>query len=335
MSKRVLVTGATGFLGSHLCPALTRRGDEVYTLFRTMHRQTLFRAEQTAILGDAQDQSFVQRVLSEYEIDAVVHLAAQAQVSVGMGSPETVIRENINGTLSVLEAARLVGTKRVVIASTDKVYGELPDNENGYREWMPLNERTPYGVSKACGDMLAQTYERAFGMSVAITRCGNLYGPGHMNFSTLIPGTIRRVHRGESPTVRGRATRDFLYIKDAVDAYLTLIDSFDHGAFNFSGGEPRNILEIVEFIIALMSPYYPDPGIQKLDQTGAGEIKSQALNCRLAKDVLGWTPKIPLAEGLKETVAWYMNYLKTGQSLLDSCLSAMKTGFSALPSVRP
>lgn len=323
MGKRVLVTGATGFLGSHLCPALTRRGDEVFALFRTMHRQTLFRSNQTVILGDAKDQSLIQRVLSEYEIDAVIHLAAQTQVSVGRENPASVIQENIMGTLSVLEAARLQKTDRVILASTDKVYGTV---SGSYVESMPLNERTPYGASKACADILAQTYINTYGMSLGITRCGNLFGPGHMNWSTIIPGTIKSYLMGSWPTLRfaGMAVRDFLYVDDAVDGYLKLLDSRETGAFNFSGGRPITIKNVV-MLIADILRVAPK---MTLDKTGIGEIQSQTLDCTRAKEVLKWKPSETFITNLEETVKWYINHLRTESALSASCSSGTKTGFS-------
>ncbi len=315
MGKRILITGAAGFLGTHLTNALSERGDDVFALYRAVRPHPLQFSQPeklTQLMGDAQNLDLVKRILAEYTIDAVVHLAAQTQVSVGLSNPGSVIMENINSTIAVLEAARLVGTKRVIIAATDKVYGELDENAlTGYREWMPLKERTPYGVSKACADMIAETYQRSFGMSIAVTRCGNLYGPGHLNWSTLIPGTIRRIFNKEEPVVRfgGKATRDFLYVSDAVAAYMNLIDRHEKGAYNFSGGEPLPIIDIVGKIAQIMAP----DGFTrvKIEGDSVGEIKSQSLNCSLAKDLLEWAPKVSIEQGLKETVAWYTNYLKT------------------------
>lgn len=304
--KRILVTGAAGFLGRHLCAALANRGDEVMALSRK-HDDFYLTQPGCLVIGDAQDQGLVERLLSEYEIDAVVHLAAQTQVSVGRANPECVIRENVTSTLAVLEAARLQKTKRVVIASTDKVYGET---RSAYTEDTPLNERTPYGASKACADIIAQTYRFSFGMSIAVTRCGNLYGPGHLNWSTLIPGTIRKFHRGERPVLRygGLATRDFLYVADAVQAYLALIDQDAGGPFNFSGERPRTILSVAYAIANAMGKRREDIDIEP---GGVGEIVQQSLRCDRARSVLGWKPETQFENGLERTVAWYQDHLAT------------------------
>ena len=307
--KRVLITGAAGFLGTHLVNALTRCWD-VYVMYRTVRPHPLEFHDHhliTQLMGDVQDMNFVRRVLAEYEIDCVIHLAAQTQVSVGLANPESVIRENVNGAISVLEAARLQKTKRIIMASTDKVYGTKLGE---YHEDSPLNERTPYGVSKACLDVIAQTYLETFGMSIAITRCGNLYGPGHLNWSTLIPGTIRRMLRDEPTTLRfnGQATRDFLFYMDAAIAYLTLMESKETGAFNFSGGSPITIAQVAAKIALLLDK---STSLIKLDPTGTGEICNQALNCDRAQTLLGWTPRTKFDDGLKETVAWYQTHLTT------------------------
>jgi len=283
---------------------------DVYVLYRTVSVHPLGFHDPhliTQLMGDVQDLNFMRRVLAEYEIDCVVHLAAQTQVSVGLANPESVIRENINGALAVLEAARLQKTSRIIMASTDKVYGT---KVGSYFEDSPLNERTPYGVSKACLDMIAQTYIETYGMSIAITRCGNLYGPGHMNWSTLIPGTIRRMINNQKTVLRfgGRATRDFLNYLDACTAYLTLIESRATGAFNFSGGRPITISEVAAKIANLLDK---PASLIEVQEGGQGEICNQALNCDRSTNVLSWSPRIEFEAGLEETVRWYQDYLTT------------------------
>lgn len=323
--KRVLVTGGHGFLGGHLTRAMVGRGDAVVVLGRDRTRGGPFwvLSPEALVWGDVQDLALLRRVIAEYGIDTVVHLAAQTQVSVGQANPEGVIRENINGAISVLEACRLQRVNRIVVASTDKVYGE---STGAYVESTPMLERTPYGMSKACVDMIAQTYLESYDMPVAITRCGNLYGPGHMNWSTLIPGTIRRLYIGERPVVRfgGEATRDFLHVDDAVRAYMRLIDSSQLGAFNFSGGTPMKILDVVMLLCAAMSK----PANVDIREGAVGEIKHQELDCRRARDLIHWRPEVPLPKGLKETAEWYQRYLSstTGSTSSPSCSAATKTG---------
>lgn len=308
--KRVLITGAAGFLGTHLVNSLTKIW-EVFALYRTVRPHPLMFHDThliTQLMGDVQDQQFIERILAEYEIDCVIHLAAQTQVSVGLSNPASVIGENVKGAISILEAARRQGTKRIIMASTDKVYGT---KIGAYTEESGLNERTPYGVSKACLDMIAQTYIETFGMSVAITRCGNLYGPGHLNWSTLIPGTIRRMIRGEKTTLRfgGKATRDFLYYLDACSAYLTLMESRETGPFNFSGGNPITIAQVAAKIANLLEK---PASLIEVVEGAVGEICYQALDCERAKSVLDWKPHVAFDEGLKETVRWYVDHLTTG-----------------------
>ena len=301
---RVLVTGARGFLGQHLTRALLDRGDEVVGLWLDstpeIHRLL------AGVQGDVCDQRLMERVLSEYEIDTVYHLAARAQVSAGAADPGGAIATNVLGTLSVLEAARRMKTRRVVVASTDKVYGEQPGS---YTEDTPLAERNPYGASKACADIVAQTYINAYHMSIGITRCGNLYGPGHRNYSTLIPGTIRKFLRGERPVVRfgGKATRDFLFVEDAVRAYLALGDSTVPGPFNFSGEQPREILDVVQRIAKLLDK---NAAHYDIEEGGTGEICKQSLDCSKAERVLGWEPTVDFDAGLFLTVKWYKENLR-------------------------
>jgi CDP-glucose 4,6-dehydratase len=326
---KVLVTGAAGFLGTHLTNALTARGDEVFALYRTLrpHPLRFDHVERiTQLLGDVQDPVFVRRIVAQYGVEAIVHLAAQTQVSVGVEAPDMMFRENVAGALSVLEAARQQKVcPRVIIASTDKVYGSesIP-----YTEDTRLAERTPYGASKVCVDVIAQTYEKTYKMPVAITRCGNLYGPGHMNFSTLIPGTIRRFFRGEKAVVKfgGNATRDFLYVHNAVDAYLMLLDKPDHyGPFNFSGGKEFKIIDVVQGIATLMGK---GPADIEVTPGNPHEIVCQRLSCERAQNWLNWHPMTSFQDGLRRTVEWYKRYLtsETGSTSSGSCSPETRSG---------
>jgi CDP-glucose 4,6-dehydratase len=304
----VFVTGSDGFLGKHLCKYLIAAGHTVVGLQRDWSLAAAVPGEwpqvHHMVHGDVYDKSVVERAMAEYAVDAVIHLAAQAQVSSASAEPSGAFRTNVFGTFTVLESARLQKIKRVIVASTDKVYGE---SSQKYSEDTPLLERNPYGASKVCADVLAQTYQKHYGMSVAITRCGNLYGPGHYNWSTLIPGTLKRFVRGEKPVLRfgGKAVRDFLYVEDAVRAYARLLE-LDHvvGPFNFSGGEPTTIISIVTTLARLWGA----PEEFEVKEDGVGEIVSQALDCSRASRDLEWSAFVPLHIGLEKTVAWYKNH---------------------------
>lgn len=309
--SRILITGASGFLGRHLSAALIRRGDFVVVLIRdgVVGPVLPIDHECTSNFPVSVFGGFdcVERAIAEYEVSTVVHLAAQVQVSVAVADPTGTFKANIEGTSKVLEACRRQNVKRVIIASSDKAYGDGP---TPYGETQPLRPGGIYATSKACADMLAQAYMQEFGMSIAITRCGNLFGPGHLNWSTLIPGTIRSLLRNEVPVLRsnGQARRDYLYVEDAVDGYLKLADSMAVGAFNFGcGGRGTSVLEVVQEIANVMGSKVV-PIIA--DNSNAVEIDEQVLDYSRAAKELGWEPKHTLAQGLVKTVAWYREYLK-------------------------
>jgi CDP-glucose 4,6-dehydratase len=250
--------------------------------------------------------------LSEYEVDTVFHLAAQTIVPIANRSPLSTFETNIKGTWTVLEAARCSSKiTRVLVASSDKAYGvheELP-----YTEEAPLLGCYPYDVSKACAELIARTYAVTYDLPVAVTRCANLYGGGDLNWSRIFPGTIRSVIRGERPIVRsdGTMVRDYLYVQDAVNAYLMLAERLDEPevsgeAFNFGMDNPKSVLEIVQTIIAVSDC----PGIEPVVLGEApNEIQAQYLDSSKARRVLDWTPQHSLEEGLRETIQWYREFL--------------------------
>jgi CDP-glucose 4,6-dehydratase len=299
--KTVFVTGASGFLGGHLTRALSVSA-RVVGLVRDDVRSGLPEplGPPIAVYGDISDREFLERVLAEYEVDTVFHLAAQTQVSVGVAEPIGTMRANVEGTWNVLEACRRQKTRRVVVASSDKVYGNGPVP---YQEIQALRWGDPYGTSKACADMIASSYAKTYGMSIGIARCGNLYGPAHMNFSTLIPGTILAVLRGERPVLRSDGTmkRDYLHVRDAVAGYVALAESEETGAFNFGSGSCRAVLDVVGDILRVM-----ESNVAPLVECRAsGEIQDQWLDCFKANDRLGWSAKVDWMSGLRETVNWY------------------------------
>lgn len=303
---RAFITGITGFLGSHLaasldCPTVGLVRDLYNYISAGMRRDEIPPA--TLCYGDLSDLANLERILAEHQIDTVFHLAAQTEVAVGSSDPVGTFDANIRGTWNILEACRRQKVKRIVIASSDKAYGR---SAPPYREDMPLLPDRPYETSKACVDLLAKTYADTYQMSVATTRCVNLYGPGCMTLSTLIPNTIRRVLSGQRPIIRngGSMRRDWLYVTDAVDAYLKLAASKYVGPINFGSGVGVTVKEVMEKILKLMgSDMTP---INEIDSHG--EIVDQWTDATVAREALGWVPAHTLDEGLKKTIDWYKAY---------------------------
>ena len=315
--RPVFITGCTGLLGSWLTAALVERGAHVVGLVRdhvprsNFHRLGLG-ARVTVVGGRVEEHDVIERALNEYEIEVIFHLAAQTLVGIANENPRPTFTANITGTWNVLEAARRAPRVRaVIVASSDKAYGaqaELP-----YREGAPLLGRHPYDVSKSCADLLAQAYRASYGMPVAVTRCGNFFGGGDLNWNRLVPGTIRSLLDGERPLVRSDGTprRDYLYIDDAVRAYLRVADKLLAGdavasAYNFSNERPVSVRELVSLIGRLAGREDLPPAV--LDQA-TNEIPHQFLSAERARAELGWKPEFTLEGGLTATVAWYREFL--------------------------
>jgi CDP-glucose 4,6-dehydratase len=317
LDRPVFVTGCAGFLGSWLTIALVEAGAAVVGLVRdevpfSHLRRSGYRDRISIVRGNVTDYALVERVLTEYQIDTIIHLAAQTIVPIANQSPLSTFEANVKGAWTVLEAARRSSQiTRVVIASSDKAYGvheELP-----YVEDAPLLGCYPYDVSKACADLIARTYFATYGLAVGVTRCANLYGGGDLNWSRIFPGTIRSVLRGERPIVRSDGTmlRDFLYVRDAVNAYLTLAEHLDEPevkgeAFNFGMDGPKSVLEIVQTIIAVSDHPELEPVVLA---DAPNEILAQYLGSDKARRILNWSPRYSLEEGLQETLVWYREFL--------------------------
>jgi CDP-glucose 4,6-dehydratase len=314
--RPVAITGATGFLGSHLTARLVASGAAVVVLERDRvpdsHISAPWRDQVSVVQGDVTDQATVERLLGEYEVRTVFHLAAQTQVVVANDNPVSTFDANIRGTWSLLEAVRRSPRiEQVVTASSDKAYGSQPVLP--YDEDMALLAINPYDVSKACGDMLSQTYHRTYGCPVAITRCGNFFGPGDRNWDRLVPGTIRSLLRGERPVIRsdGTLVRDYLYVIDGALAYLRLAEAMATDArvageaFNFSTETPVTALELVESIQkAIGSSIEPD-----IRASATHEIPAQSLSARKAREWFGWVPLFTIDGALAATVEWYRDEL--------------------------
>jgi CDP-glucose 4,6-dehydratase len=316
--RNVLITGCTGLVGGWLTKELVESGADVVGIVRDWVPQAMLYTEGLdqrirIARGDIEDREFIARVLNEYEIDTVFHLAAQTIVGTANRNPISTFEANIGGTWSVLEACRHVSTvRRIVLASSDKAYG---DQENlPYDENTPLEGRHPYDVSKSCADLIAQSYHATYGLPVCITRCGNFYGGGDFNFNRLVPGTIRSIVAGERPQIRsdGQYVRDYFYVKDGVGAYLLLAEKMDDEkiwgeAFNFSNEIQVTVLELTRQILALMKREDLEPEVL---HEAKNEILHQYLTAQKARSLLGWAPVYSLEEGLQETIDWYTTYLK-------------------------
>jgi len=313
--KNVFITGCTGFLGSYLAKELIRQGANVTGLVRdVIPKSYLYSGDESkkinTVIGSLEDEPLLERALGEYEIDTVFHVAAQAIVGIANRNPLSTFEANIRGTYNMLEAARRSPlVRRIVVASSDKAYGE--QTQLPYTEDMPLKGSHPYDVSKSCTDLIAQAYHKTYGLPVCITRCGNLYGGGDLNFNRIIPQTIRSVIYGEAPVIRsdGSFIRDYFYVEDAVKAYLLLAEKMNDlrlegEAFNFSNEIQLTVLELVNKILELMDSDL-EPVI--LNQ-GSNEIRHQYLSAKKAREVLGWSPYYTIEEGLKKTIAWYREF---------------------------
>jgi len=316
--KNVFITGCTGFIGSWLTAALVQKKARVVGLVRDIPPKEVLDTfgwldKITAVYGSVEDYFLVERILGEYRIDTCFHLSAQSQVGVANENPLPTFRANILGTWNVLEACRRAGSlKRIVVASSDKVYGEqdlLP-----YVETQSLNGVYPYDASKVCADVLARCYHRMYQLPIAVTRLANVYAGGDFNFKRIVPDTIRSLIFNKSPVIRSDGTylRDYMYVTDAVRAYLMLAEALDsprcHGeVFNFGPSRPIRVKELVERIIKISGKRSLKP---KILDIVTGEIKAQHVSSKKAKEMLGWTSQVELSHGLSLTYRWYKDFFK-------------------------
>jgi CDP-glucose 4,6-dehydratase len=317
LDRPTFVTGATGLVGGWLTRHLVNSGADVVCLVRDWIPQS--EMVRTGLLervklvrGDVRDQQLTERILGEYEIDTVIHLAAQTIVPIANRNPISTFETNIGGTWTLMEACRRSPiVKQIVLASSDKAYGDhevLP-----YAEDAPLQGRHPYDVSKSCADLIAQSYAATYNLPVVITRCGNFYGGGDLNWNRLVPGTIRSVLRGQRPIIRsdGKYIRDYFYVEDGAAVYMLLAESLAKNpdlrghAFNFSNEIQVTVLELVERILARMdSDLEPD-----VRNEASHEIRHQYLSAAKAREYLNWNPLFSLDEGLELTIKWYKAFL--------------------------
>jgi CDP-glucose 4,6-dehydratase len=325
--RPTLVTGGTGLVGTALVRRLQEAGADVVCLVRDwvpqseVVRSGLLGRVKT-VRGDICDQALLERTLGEYEVDTVMHLAAQTIVGVANRNPVSTFEANIRGTWALLEACRRSpAVRQVVVASSDKAYGDcetLP-----YDESTPLEGRHPYDVSKSCSDLISQSYAVTYGLPVTITRCGNFYGAGDLNWNRIVPGTIRSVLRGQRPVIRSDGTfvRDYFYVEDGAISYMVLAErmaadpSLAGHAFNFSNEIQVPVLDLVRRILALMGADV-EPDIR---DEARHEIRHQYLSAEKARRMLGWAPAYTLEQGLALTVDWYRDFLTgAGRPMLEA-----------------
>jgi len=316
--RPTLVTGGTGLVGGWLVQKLVSDGAAIVCLVRDWVPQAqIFKTGLadtiTTVRGDVRDQALIERLLGEYEIDTVFHLAAQTIVGIANRNPISTFESNIAGTWSLLEACRRSPrVKQIVVASSDKAYGEhraLP-----YHEDHALAGRHPYDVSKSCSDLIAQTYATTYAMPIGITRCGNFYGGGDLNWNRIVPGTIRSALQGETPIIRsnGQFVRDYFYVEDGVAAYMSLAEALHerpelHGeAFNFSNELQCTVESIARRILERLNA----PASLKILNEASNEIEHQYLSAKKAREVLGWSPTFTLDQGLDRTIAWYKEFFQ-------------------------
>ena len=322
--RTTLVTGATGLLGSWVANKLYEAGADVVCLIRDEVPQSeLVRSDLISkvkvVKGDICDRDLMERVLGEYEIDTVMHLAAQAIVGIANRNPVTTFEANIQGTWSVLEACRRSPkVQQIVLASSDKAYGDqkvLPYYEN-----TPLQGLHPYDVSKSCADLIAHSYAHTYDVPVVITRCGNFYGGGDLNWNRIVPGTVRSVLNGEKPIIRsdGKFVRDYLYVEDGAAAYMLLAEklandpSIKGEAFNISNQQPITVIELVDKILLEMNSTL----VPEIRNEASNEIREQYLDASKLNAMLNWEPQFNLDAGIKKTVQWYRDHLNS--SILGS-----------------
>ena len=325
--RRVFVTGATGIVGSALVRRLLEEAAYVVVLVRDWDPQSeLIRSgdigRTSVVNGRLEDYDTLARAINEHEIDTIFHLGAQPIVTTAFRNPLPTFEANIRGSYNLLEACRVHRSlvSSIVVASSDKAYGDaltLPYTEN-----MPVNGRHPYDVSKSCTDLLSMTYAHSYGLPVAVARCGNIYGAGDLNWSRIVPGTIRSLLRGERPVIRsnGLFTRDYIYVEDVVDAYLALAAHVSEPrvqgeAFNFSSETRVTVLEIVKTIQRLMQRADLEPIV--LDQVQA-EIRDQYLDSTKAGERLCWRARFGLEKGLTATISWYERFLVAAGASVDA-----------------
>jgi len=317
LDRPTFVTGATGLVGGWLVRRLVDAGADVVCLVRDWVPQS--EVTRTSLIervkivrGDVRDQATLERALGEFEIDTVINLAAQTIVTIANRNPVSTWETNVQGTWALLEACRRTPTiRQIVMASSDKAYGE--SDQLPYDEETPLRGRHPYDASKSCSDIISQTYAKSYGLPVVVTRCGNFYGGGDLNWNRIVPGTIRSILRGQRPIIRsdGQFVRDYFYVEDGAAAYMLLAQRLHEQAdlagqaFNFSNETQTTVIDIAKTILSLMDSSL----VLDIRNEASNEIRHQYLSAARARRDLQWQPLFTLDQGLAKTIAWYRDFL--------------------------
>lgn len=311
--KKVLVTGATGLVGGHIAEKLVAQGAIVFITRRSKDSRSYFTEinldqKTVSAICDIKNYDRVFDVISKYEIEYIFHVAAQPIVPTALINPKEALETNIMGTVNILEAARhCPNVKGIVVASSDKAYGKKCDNAT---EIAPMAGDHPYDVSKSCADLIARAYAKTYGLPVAVSRFGNIYGPGDLNINRIVPGMMRALVLDETLELRSDGTfvRDYVYVKDVADGYLLLMENIEKAkgeAFNFSTGYNFSVLQLIDKISEVVGRKCK----YKITNNQKNEIPSQSLNYEKATKILGWKSNYTFEEGVKETFKWYKGYL--------------------------
>ena len=310
VGKNIFVTGATGLVGSHLVERLLGlQPSRIVALSRSRDPQAYFftrglDARVVMANGDIKDKERIIDIVTKYEINYIFHIAAQPIVSTAFVNPYETLMTNIMGTVHVLEAARMTPSiEGVIVASSDKAYGK---ECTAALESQALKGDHPYDVSKSCTDLLAQTYAKTYQIPVAISRFGNIFGPGDLNFNRIVPGIMRAAIGHETLNIRsdGQFIRDYVFVRDVVEGYIALaeqISSVAGEAFNFSSGYTYSVIQLVEKIGAVLDIEIP----YTIVNNQKNEISSQSLNHDKAAIVLGWKETSTFEEAVQQTYMWY------------------------------
>ena len=313
-NKNVLVTGATGLVGGHITEKLVNQGGCVCITQRSSNPRSYFFEKSldrrvVSAMCDLKDYNRVFDIIAKYEIEYIFHVAGQPLVLIAFINPKETLETNIMGTVNILEAARhCPNIKGVVVASSDKAYGKKCDNAT---EDFPMAGDHPYDVSKSCADLIARTYAKTYNIPVAVSRFGNIYGPGDLNFNRIIPGIMKAIILDETLIIRSDGTfiRDYVYVKDVADGYLSLMENMEKikgEAFNFSTGYNFSVLDLIQkisLVLGKMCRY-------QIDSNQVNEIPQQSLNYEKIRNILGWRSNYTFEQGILETFEWYNRYFQ-------------------------